>query len=290
MLMSPTLDLDCLRALVAVVEEGGFTAAAARLNRTQSAVSMQIRRLEDQLGQRLLARDRKPVGATPVGSDLLGYARRMLALNDDAMASLAATGLAGRLRLGTPDDYALTLLPPLIARFAASHPRVEIEIVCGMSNDLEHRVQTGRLDIALLTRRPGSPPGDLLRREQLVWVAAADHRPEWLDPLPLALFPEDCTFRPLTTAALDRAGRAWRVAYTAASITGVLSAVASGLAITPLAAATVPPGYRRLGPAEGLPPLPVIEIALRRAEGAGPAARLLADQLLDSLRATDRAA
>lgn len=290
MSMNPTLDLECLRALVAVVEEGGFTAAALRLNRTQSAVSMQIRRLEDQLGQRLLARDRKPVAATPVGTDLLGYARRMLALNDDAMSSLTGSGIAGKLRLGTPDDYALTLLPPLIARFAASHPRVEIEIVCGMSNDLELQVQAGRLDLAMLTRRPGSPPGDLLRREQLVWVAAMDHRPEWLDPIPLALFPEDCIFRPLTTGALDDAGRAWRVAYTASSIAGVLSAVSSGLAITPLAAATVPPGYRRLGPADGLPALPVIEIALRRAPGASPAARLLADQLLGSLRAADRAA
>jgi len=290
MSMNPTLDLECLRALVAVVEEGGFTAAALRLNRTQSAVSMQIRRLEDQLGQRLLARDRKPVAATPVGTDLLGYARRMLALNDDAMSSLTGSGIAGKLRLGTPDDYALTLLPPLIARFAASHPRVEIEIVCGMSNDLEQQVQAGRLDLAMLTRRPGSPPGDLLRREQLVWVAAMDHRPEWLDPIPLALFPEDCIFRPLTTGALDDAGRAWRVAYTASSIAGVLSAVSSGLAITPLAAATVPPGYRRLGPADGLPPLPVIEIALRRAPGASAAARLLADQLLGSLRAADRAA
>ncbi len=290
MSMNPTLDLECLRALVAVVEEGGFTAAALRLNRTQSAVSMQIRRLEDQLGQRLLARDRKPVAATPVGTDLLGYARRMLALNDDAMSSLTGSGIAGKLRLGTPDDYALTLLPPLIARFAASHPRVEIEIVCGMSNDLELQVQAGRLDLAMLTRRPGSPPGDLLRREQLVWVAAMDHRPEWLDPIPLALFPEDCIFRPLTTGALDDAGRAWRVAYTASSIAGVLSAVSSGLAITPLAAATVPPGYRRLGPADGLPTLPVIEIALRRAPGASAAARLLADQLLGSLRAADRAA
>ncbi len=290
MSMNPTLDLECLRALVAVVEEGGFTAAALRLNRTQSAVSMQIRRLEDQLGQRLLARDRKPVAATPVGTDLLGYARRMLALNDDAMSSLTGSGIAGKLRLGTPDDYALTLLPPLIARFAASHPRVEIEIVCGMSNDLEQQVQAGRLDLAMLTRRPGSPPGDLLRREQLVWVAAMDHRPEWLDPIPLALFPEDCIFRPLTTGALDDAGRAWRVAYTASSIAGVLSAVSSGLAITPLAAATVPPGYRRLGPADGLPTLPVIEIALRRAPGASAAARLLADQLLGSLRAADRAA
>jgi DNA-binding transcriptional LysR family regulator len=280
------LNLEQLRAFVAVVDERGFTAAAPRVNRTQSAVSMQVKALEDSLGRRLLVRGRGGVAPTPEGEAVLGYARRLLALNDEAVAALSGEALRGAVRLGTPDDYAAVFLPGVVARFAASHPQVEVEIQCALSTDLMQRLEAGALDLALVTREPGRPGGTLVRRERLVWAAAAGYRPELRDPLPLALFPEGCLFRPAALDALDAARQRWRIAYTSGSLAGIHSAVAAGLAVTCLAAATVPAGLRLLGRADGMPALPTVEIALRRAARMTPAAAALAHHLVEALSGT----
>jgi DNA-binding transcriptional LysR family regulator len=252
---------------------------------------MQVKALEDSLGRRLLVRARGGVAPTREGEAVLAYARRLLALNDEALAALSGEALRGAVRLGTPDDYAAVFLPGVVARFAASHPQVQVEIQCALSTDLVRRLKDGALDLALVTREPGRPGGVLVRRERLVWAAAAGHRPELMDPLPLALFPDGCLFRPTALGALDAARRRWRIAYTSGSLAGIHSAVASGLAITCLAAATVPAGLRLLGRADGLPALPAVEIALRRAERPSPAAAALADHLLEALaERTSRAA
>ncbi|HXH04533.1 MAG TPA: LysR substrate-binding domain-containing protein [Candidatus Competibacteraceae bacterium] len=281
--MSTTLDIDLLRALVAVVDSGGFTTAAQRLHRTQSAVSMQLRKLEETVGRRLLERGRNGVVATADGELLLGYARQLLSLHDQALATLRADPAVGRVRLGIPDDYAHVFLPEAVARFTACYPRVEVRVDCALSRALEKRLQAGEFDLIVVTRRPGDSSGTTLRREPLVWAAAPGHRPELSDPLPLAMFPEDCAFRPYLLTTLERAGRPWRTAFTSSSLTGVLSAVTCGLALTCLARSTVPSGWRILGPAEGLPPLPAVEIALHMAEPASPAVRALARHLLATL-------
>ncbi|WP_372072026.1 LysR substrate-binding domain-containing protein [Tistrella mobilis] len=281
----PALDIDLLRALVAVIDQGGFTAAAERLNLTQSAVSMQLKRLEDRLDRRLVERDRRGVRPTADGEVLIGYARRMLALNDEAVLRLLDAGARGRVRIGAPDDYASVFLPPIIARFAAANPRVEIEVRCALSRELEAELAQGGHDLILVTRRDGHGGGSLVRREPLVWAAAADHRPETAETVPLALFPEGCAFRPHALSALDRAQKPWRVALTSGSLSGIQSAVASGLALTALARSTVPPDWRILGPEDGFPTLPTVDIALKTAERPSEPVRLMVRHLLDALGA-----
>jgi DNA-binding transcriptional LysR family regulator len=279
----PTLDLDQMRALVAVAETGGFTAAGERLGRTQSAVSMQIRKLEDQIGRRLLDRTPRGVAVTPSGEQVLALARRMLQMHDEAVDHLTGSPASGAVSLGMPDDYAEMILPPLLARFAADHPGIEVNIRCAPSVELIPLLEEGTLDLALLTRHQGDGRGRLVRREPLVWVSAPGFRPEAQDPLPLALFQETCLFRPLITGALEAAGRPYRIAFTGSSIAAVLAVVRSGLAVTALARGSVPPGWRFLGTAEGLPALPVEEIALRTRPSQTAAAKLLARYLLSEM-------
>ncbi len=277
------LDLDQLRGLAAVIDHGGFTAAARHLGRTQSGLSMQIARLEETAGHRLLRRGRAGVSPTPEGERLLGYARRMLSLHDEAVQALKPSQVAGRVRLGVPDDYASVFLPPIVARFAAEFPRVEVEIVCMLSYALNREMDRNRLDLALITQRPDEDLGRVVRREPLRWIAAPDHRPETLDPLPLALFPTGCVFRDYGLKALDTRDRRWRLAYTSASIAGLVSAVSCGLAVTLLVDSTAPAGWRRLGPGDGFPVLPEIRIALRQSATLSVAARRLAAVLTDEL-------
>lgn len=284
MVMAMTvLDIDLLRALVAVVDADGFTAAADTLARTQSAISMQIRRLESTVGCQLLSRSKRGVMPTVEGEHLLGHARRILAAHDEAVQSLTGTNARGRVSIGTPDDYAGTFLTAALARFAAAHPGVELEIHCDLTPRLRRAQAAGELQLVLGTRQPGETEGDLLRREPMVWAAAPDHRPELRDPLPIATFLDGCIFRPLTERALAASGRAWRVAYSSSSLAGIQSAVEGGLALTALVRSTVPAGWRLLGLAEGLAPLPPVEIALFRSSPLPRAARLLADHLQATL-------
>lgn len=254
------LDLSCLRAFLSVVDEGGFTRAALALGRTQSAVSMQMRRLEDMLGQRLIA-DRKRATLTPAGERLIDHARRVLALNDEMLARARGTDIAGRVRLGTPDDYAASFLPAILRRLAVTHPQVEVDVRCEISVDLIEAVDHGRLDIALVTRLPGLEGGVTVRRERLHWVTTSE-RVAAQRPVPLALFPVGCVFRDTASEALIDAGLSWRVAYQSPSLAGVLAAVSEGLALAVLAETSVPSGFVTLGPAHGLPRLPDIEIAV----------------------------
>lgn len=285
-MMRPTLDLDQLRALVTVVETGGFTPAGERLGRTQSAVSMQIRKLEDAVGKRLLERSPRGVSVTLAGEQVVGLARRMLQIHDEAIDSLTGTITTGAVNFGMPDDYAEMILPPLLARFAADYPLVEINVRCAPTVELIPRLDSGELDMALLTRHKGDPMGRLVKQEPLVWVAAPGFRPELIDPLPLALFQESCLFRPLIAGALEKAGRRYRIAFSGSSIAAVLAVVKSGLCLTALARGSVPPGWRFIGEAEGLPALPMEEIALRLRPSPTQAARLLARYLMDEMAET----
>jgi len=261
--MAAPLDLDLLRTFVAVAECGSFSGAAPRIGRSQSAVSMQMQRLEQTVGRQLLVRSPRAVAPSAAGADLLIHARRLLKLSDEAWASVTRPEEAGAVRLGVPDDYAAFLLPPALSRFAAAHPLVTVELVCEQSTALVKTMAEGRLDLAIVTRLPEQPL-DVLRRERFVWVASPNHVAWRTDPLPIALFEPGCVARSSVLQALGDADRAYRCAYSSASLLGLVAVVQAGLAVAGLVLLSVPPTLRVIGEAEGLPPLPDLEIGILR--------------------------
>ncbi len=265
-----TLDPDLLRAFVLIAEGRSFTQAAGMVGRTQAAVSMQMKRLEEVLGQPVLSRGKGGgVELTPHGQYLLPRAREMLALNDEVMATFRTPQIAGTVRLGSPDDFAFGYLPPVLKRFADTHPAVQVDVLCEPSSDLIERLKRGELDLALIS--DGTQPRGLvpvpLWRGQLVWVTSTRHVPHRLDPLPLALASldpqaEDCCWGGAAVQALERVGRRYRIAYTSGSQVGTHAPVLAGLAVTVSAQAWLPDGLRPVRPDEGLPRLPDYGIVL----------------------------
>ena len=279
------MDVALLQAFAAVVDSGSFTRAAHYLCRTQSAVSMQLRKLEDLAGQQLLQRDNRQIRLTEAGEVLLGYARRMIRLNEEALFAMNQAFAEGHVKLGMPDDYAQFFLPGVLTRFAHAYPRVQLEVIGALSGELLDRVESGNLDIAIITRQPNRRQGKTLRRERLVWVGSRLHLAHVEATLPLALYPDGCVFRGHALAALEAQGRAWRIACCSQSFAGGTLVVSGGLAVTVVAQSMVPPEWRILGQDENLPPLPEIEIALQRSSGAQPhAVRLLEEQLIESVQ------
>lgn len=274
-------DLAALDMLVAVAETGGFTAAGVRLGRTQSAISVRIQDLESAVGRRLLERSRRGVTPTDAGERLIAHARRLLAIEREALADLAGDAATGRLRIGIPDDYVDAYMRPLIARFSAEHPKVELELNCDLSKRIEPMIAAGGYDLAVVTQDPDRPVGEMLRREPLVWVAGRGHRPELQETLPLALFAEGCRARPRILATLKRAGRAHRIVFSSSHMAGVLSAVEAGLCISAITESAVPAGLRRLGEGDGLPPLFELSVGLI----LGPQPSLAARRFAAALRA-----
>ena len=278
------LQLDWLRAFVAVVDAGSLSAAAPRVHRSQSAVSMQLIKLEEAVGRPVLSRGPRHLELTPTGAELLGHARRLLALHGEALAALHGPQLSGRVRLGVPDDYADAYLTPLLRRFAARHANVEIVLDCEQSTSLIPRVQRGELDLALVSRdRPTR--GTLLFHEPLVWVAAAQHEAWRRDPLPVAVYEAGSLARREALSALARARRPHRVVYQSASLAGQLAAVHSGLAVAVLTRCSVPESLLLLGERQGLPPLGAMAVALLRSKAsqADAAVEALHQQMLQSL-------
>ena len=274
------LDLTLLQAFATVVDSGSFTRAAHYLCRTQSAVSMQVQKLEEIAGRQLFQRDKRQIRLTEEGKVLLGFARRMICLNQDALAALDQPCAEGHVRLGMPDDYAHCFLPNVLALFAHAYPRVQLEVIGALSGELLDRIEAGKLDLAIITRQPGRRAGELLRRERLVWVSACHHLVHEEATLPLALYPEGCVFRAHALAALDAKGRAWRIAYCSQSFAGGTLAVSAGLAVTVVAQSMVPIGWQILGPDSNLPALPEVEITLHRASNMPMRAVLLLEEQL----------
>src|SRR5215213_7454852 len=217
----PDLDLDLLRGFVAVAERGGFTAAGQALGLAQSAISLKIKRLEELVRRRVLDRTSRSVALTRDGEMLLAYARRILALNDEAVRRMVAPPVAGRLRLGVADHFVPRNLAPLLARFARTYPEVRLEVEVGRSHELRAAQERGALDLVLGKRRDGETEGRPIWTESVVWVAAPDWQAPQERPLPLAMLPPGCMFRDRALAALARAGLAFEVVYTSASLLGV---------------------------------------------------------------------
>ncbi len=281
------LDPDLLRSFVFIAEEGSFTRAGQRAGRTQSAISMQLQRLEQQLGQTLVARGRGgAVHLTTHGQFLLEKARELLALNDRIWSSFRSPTVAGTVRLGTPDDYALRYLPTILKRFAETYPSVEVDVLCLPSSDLVERLRAGELDLTLCSEglEPAGASAIALWRAPLSWITSIRHAPHRQDPLPLALAAGDhCCWRQSALRALEAAGRRYRIAYRSATQIGTQAPVLAGLAVTVATTSWLPEGLRAVRPEEGLPPLPEFGILLLK--GANPA-QPVTDALASYIAAT----
>jgi len=261
--MTVMLDLDQLRTFVAIAESRSFTRAADIVHKTQSAVSMQMRRLEERIGKPIFARDGRMSRLTEDGERLLGYARRMVRLSDETIAAFDETELTGSVRLGTPDDYADRFLPEILARFARSNPRVEVSVVCEPSLMLMEMAKTGDIDLAIVTAC-GVMETEVIRQEPLLWVTSSAHQTEEEEILPLALSKAPCIWRSAGLDALATVGRKYRVRYTSGNSAALSAAVLAGLAVTVVAESALRPGMRVLSEAEGFPRLPSCEIGIIR--------------------------
>lgn len=285
MLNIKNVDADLLRTFVTVVESGGFSRAAERLLRGQSAISLQIKRLEEQLGVQLLERNPRHMSLTSEGELIIDYARRILSLNDELVARVTEPELSGLVRLGAPEDFATSHLPNVLARFARSHPQVALEVTCELTLDLLERFKSGGLDMALVKREPhAGTSGIRVWREPLVWIAASRDIIREGEPLPLAVSPRPCVYRKRTTEALDRAGRAWRIAYTCGSLAGTHAAVRAGLGLTVLPKEMAPSDLTILSDEDlGLPTLEDTEMALIEVASMSPAAMRLREYIVREL-------
>ena len=269
---APAIDPALLRAFAFIAEEGSFTRAAERVGRTQSAVSMQVQRLEALLGQTLLLRGKGgAVHLTSHGRYLLERSREVLALNDEIWSAFRTPSVQGTVRLGTPDDYAVRYLPGVLRRFALSHPAVDVDVLCAPSYEVVQHLRDGNLDLTLCSdgHKPKGYETVRLWEGPLRWVTSARHAPHRLDPLPLALAMEDhsCPWRHNALRALEQAGRRYRVAYTSASLAGTHAPVMAGLAVTVSNVTVLPEGLRLLPPGE-LPVLPGSEIHMIKGRNA----------------------
>jgi DNA-binding transcriptional LysR family regulator len=278
------LDIDQLRTFVAISDTGSFTKAADIVHKTQSAVSMQMKRLEERLGRPVFERDGRASRLSEDGERLLDYARRIVRLNSECVASFNEADLTGRVRLGLPDDYAECYLPEILARFSRSNPRAEITVTCEPTPNLFERIQNGDLDLAIITHVERRGPSDIVRIEQLLWVTSARHSIHEETPVPLALGRPTCDWRQSATEALESIGRAFRVLFVSWHSTAVGAAVNAGLAVAVLPESAVRSGMRILGPSDGFPALPSCKIGLVRSRREeNPLADALALQIRQSL-------
>jgi DNA-binding transcriptional LysR family regulator len=272
--MNPTFDIEALRAMALGAELGSFARAATRLGRSQSAISMQMKKLEQQAGTPLFQKRGRGLVPTEAGEALLAFARRIVALNDEAAASLGAAAPGAAVRLGLPQDLFEDVMPEALERFAQRRPGLHVEVRAGRNHVLEEEVRAGRLDVALAFFRAGAKAqATRLASLPLFWLGKRELRvagPEV--PLPLVLFDHPCLFRQGALQVLERAGRRWRLALTTPSLPGVWAALLAGHGLTVRTAHRVPAGLENLGGRLGLPALPPIELRMLAAGELSPAA------------------
>jgi DNA-binding transcriptional LysR family regulator len=260
----PDIDIDHLRALLAVAETGGFTAAAGRINRTQSAVSQKIARLEEQLGWRVFERNRRGLRLTERGERLLDGARGLLSDYERFVDGLQEVEARGTLRLGVSENLIATRLPDLLARLGAAQPGVRIDVTTAAGVDLLRDLDEGRLDVVVARQRTGErgPRGRVAWREPMAWVAGSSFRDESGGAAALVLMREPCAYREAGLAALEEAGRAWSAACVVGNLASLEAAVLAGLGVTPQARSFARAGMKVLRPSRRWPPLPDTEVAV----------------------------
>lgn len=274
------LDLDLLRSFVSVVEAGGFTRAGERVHRTQSTVSQQIKRLEEDLGQILLNRNGKDVTPTDAGERLMSYARRLLSLAEEARDVVGRASPDGAVKLGIPEDFAAYRLAELLAGFSRAHPNLRLDVRADQSLNLKRDLDRGDLDLALLKRGAGEGNAIATWPEQVSWVTSRSHPVDINSPsLPLIGFPPGCLYRVRAIHALESSGRAWHTSYTSSSLAGIQAAIAAGMGIGILSHMAIQADHRMLTAGEGFAPIERTEMALVAAPDATPATLRLAERL-----------
>ena len=280
-LRTRVLEHDLLRVFVAVVDYGGYTSAAQFLHRTQAAVSQQIKRLEESAQTALFQHPRRTVQLTEQGQTLLAYARRLIALNDEALGSLKSDEVGGRVRIGANNYDATSVLPPLLARFCSQHPEVQIEMHTAVAADMQKKLGSV-FDLTINIHPEGSGGGVLLRREACHWYTSATDSPHARDPLPLALLPSGSLYRTWAIESLAEVGRAWHLAQESSNLGALKACVAAGLAVTVFQKSSVgnDPALRVLTPAEGFAALPEAEVRLETAERYLPRAAVRLHEFL----------
>jgi DNA-binding transcriptional LysR family regulator len=276
--MLPPLDLRLLQAFIVLVQTGSFSETSRRLGRTQPAVSLQLRRLEEITGAVLFTRVGRKLVLTDDGEIILGYARTIMGLQDELRARLTAPKLDGQVVLGTPDLYAAYLLPAVLSDFRRAYPNVNVELRCALSSKLMAAVERAEIDLALVTGMPAFKDGELVAQETLVWVTGAESAVHLENPVPLAMLPPGNIFRDYGLAALESIGRQWRLACISESIGGLQAAVFAGIAVSVVGKSSVMPGMRELGRSDSFPTLPKVDLVLyRSARPSNPAAEAMAE-------------
>ncbi len=282
--MIPTLDIDQLKTFLAIADTGNFTRAADEVNKTQSAVSMQMKRLEEALGRPIFARDGRGSRITSDGERLVDYARKLVALNDETVSAFTRPNLTGTVRFGTPDDYADLFLPEILARFGRTHPMVNVDVECHQSQVLASRIRGSELDLAVVTFNGGDINGEPLLSAELVWVTSARHQTHTAEILPFAAASVSCGWHKLAVKKLETHKREYRMAYMSSNFSTICAVVNQGLAVAAMPSICVKPGMRILTEADGFPLLGAFDIGLVQKPGKqSPAALALAQLVRDGL-------
>jgi DNA-binding transcriptional LysR family regulator len=279
------LQIDWIKCFLAVVDTGSLTQAAPQVHRSQSAVSMQLKKLEAALGCTLLLRSPRQMELTPQGQDFLGYARRLHDLHAEAQSHFQQSAVSGRVRLGVPDDYAAKYLTPVLKRFAPRYGGIEIELHCEQSTALIPRVESGELDLALISR-DHAQQGCFLFYEPMVWVGSAQFEIWHKDPLPIAVYEDASLAKRSALHALAQQGRRYKVVYNSSSLAGQIAAVESGLAVAVLTQCSAPSHLQVLGAEQGLGRLIPMEVAVYRSHLSqhSQAVSMLHNMLVQTLR------
>lgn len=279
----PELNIGQLRTFVAAAEQASFIAASEVVNRSQSAVSMQMMKLEQTLGQKLFVRHTRRIELTIAGETLLPFARRMLQIENEAIAALFTQKIEGSVVLGAPDDYMSSLLTPVLERFSTMFPRVEIELVCAQSTLLAPMIKKGSVDLAFVTKSEGLQ-GTLIRREPMTWVASARHGVWHKSPLPVALYEIGSVARANVLAALASGSKPVSATFSSTSLAGILAMVDAGLAVAALANCSVPAHLKRLGTEDGFSKIAPLDIVLvRSSKSNSPPINYLANEIISNL-------
>ncbi|KQQ59032.1 MULTISPECIES: LysR family transcriptional regulator [Rhizobium/Agrobacterium group] len=283
----PLLDNDILRTFVAIAETGNFSTAAEVVFRTPSAVSMQIKKLEEQLKTTLFLRDARSVTLTAHGETLLTYARRMIALSNEAVSRFVMPELTGVVRLGAPEDIGERgLLPGILKRFAEAFPAIMVDVTIDASSQLYRRMDEHRLDLALVNcaSLPMRDTGEVLMRERLVWTGARCGTAHLRDPLPISIWEDGCIWRSEAINSLEKENRRYRVAYLSAHTMAQKAAIEADLAIAPLPRSYVQDDMVILSEKDGLPELGCFDIRLILADNPTRPVQAVADSIRNAFR------
>ena len=278
------LDLDLARTFVAICETGNFSRAAEKVHRSASAISLQVKKLETMVGRELFKRETRKVTMTEDGEVLLGYARRLLKLNDEAMSHFHAPEFSGTVRLGVPNDTGVVVIPEILRRFAQTHPHVDIDVHLGPTRTLRQQIDKGDLDIAVFSFDAELDRQAPIHSEPLVWLGARHGSAIDKRPLPVSMAEPGCYWRTMALKALDDAGVNYRIAYTSEFCQAQIAAVRADLAIAPLPISVISDDLVHLGPAHGLPEIGEYRMTLAKRAGHGAVEEALAEHVIAGFR------